>query len=237
MKGSILIFLCLAFPALTIGKVNAKPAAHASIKIISSLPLKVSIDSTVADCEDTVTLNVSLQNIPPEGITSCLFNVQFDSELLNIISFDAGEIVPFASDMEFSPGNQQGSLNVLFLANSSDGAIAQEGILAVMSIYVKGSSQGFSEVLLDGESFSDINFNSIPFIESAGGIQLVPKSNLNREHVSSQKIRSDETRFIRMSKRQYSIATSSVYGYNLRGTRVSPSQRIAPGVYLSKSTR
>lgn len=106
----------------------------------SASDIKISIGSGSGDPEAAVTIPVNILFIPAGGINNMDFKLSYDSNNLELVSIDAGNIFDIPVDFSFfsTPGTGIGQISFLF-SDSTQGSfpLKKEGTMAKLNFKVK----------------------------------------------------------------------------------------------------
>jgi len=141
--------------------------------------LTVTVETVQGGTGDTVTVPVTFDKVPEDGVSTADMAIAYDDSKLEFVSGEAGSIVTdpdtnFAINLE-----KDGLIKVLFLDYTMDeGYISEDGVFANLTFKIKSSAEvGTTEVTIDGKpTFGDSSLSSITAALIDGEVEIIDGS-------------------------------------------------------------
>ncbi len=157
--GLLVIFLTVCFLC---NSVNI--AAYAGNDGMSALRAEVSPEGAVCEPGETVSIPIYFNNVPLEGINSCIFNVDYDKTKLTLKTLTPGSIVyDHVNDIAYNASeNMSTGLKILYSNYNctEECKIRSDGIFCTLEFEVDGSVQPGTQVPVYARESEGISFYS-----------------------------------------------------------------------------
>ena len=168
--------------ALVSGSVTIKEGTAPATPTPTADPnaMIVAVGKVEGKAGETVTVPVTLTNVPANGVTTANFSVTYDSNVLEYVSYEAGSIVK-NPDINLALHKQtDGLINVLFLDETlSDEYIANDGVMLNLTFKIKANAKtGTSTTIAFGEkaTFADNTLTAIKLALVSGSVAIVDET-------------------------------------------------------------
>lgn len=129
----------------------------------------VVVDNKAANTGDTVDINISLEN--NSGIIAALFNVEYDTERLELIEVQDGQILDGGT---FSPNYKSYPYKMVWNSATTTN-FTDNGVLAVLKFKVLENAQSgkaFINLAYNENDVFDVDLNNVPITVMNGGIDV-----------------------------------------------------------------
>ena len=124
----------------------------------------------------TVIIPVKLIGIPEKGLVNCDFTLEYDPDVLEIVSIESGEIVQNPRSFEASILADEKQMVFLFSEDSGDGdeAIVSDGVLARINATIKSdAAEGLSPIkVIKLGGFADYYLKKVEASGVDGGVEV-----------------------------------------------------------------
>ncbi|MCM1132210.1 MAG: cohesin domain-containing protein [Ruminococcus flavefaciens] len=157
--------------------IGAMAAAMLSLSVCSLAPafaadetVQISVGSTTAEAGEQFTVDVSIADIPSEGIQGCQFTLDFDSSVITIDSVEKGTLLDSVTSDPTSSvlpsfnsitNNKEGTVNLIWATSVNEDAylLKGEGVFCTITGTVSaGAESGTTEIKVvptNRETFTD----------------------------------------------------------------------------------
>jgi hypothetical protein len=118
------------------------------IQPIPSSDINIVIGDAFGLPDQIITVPISFKNVPEAGIDGCDFKVSYDSNVFDIVSIDAGDIVPNAVANFGKYNGKAGSISFLYTdVTQGSELIKNDGVFAYIAFKVKsGVTHGVYDI-------------------------------------------------------------------------------------------
>jgi len=130
----------------------------------------VIVESKNANLGETVDINISLEN--NSGIIAALFNVEYDTERLELIEVQDGQLLEGGT---FSPNFKAYPYKMVWNSASTTN-FTKDGVLSVLKFKVKdnaNSGDAFIKLSYNENDVFDVDLNNVPITVINGGIDVI----------------------------------------------------------------
>ncbi|MFI5360053.1 MAG: cohesin domain-containing protein, partial [Halanaerobiales bacterium] len=139
--------------------------------------LTISIGTAKAARGETVTIPVRFEDVPPAGINNADFIIGYDTDVVEAVSVNAGEIVPRPNiDFYHAIHNDRGQVNFLFADEEQmqNYLIHDSGVFAYIEFKVLSDAPlGFTEIFVKSVgAIADYDLNVYEVATESGGITV-----------------------------------------------------------------
>lgn len=134
----------------------------------------IEADFVEGNIGEVVVVPINFINVPANGIKKCNFALEYDEEVLEILSITPGNIIYNATNFNSNPKLSKGKAAILYVSASDNAKelLTSDGKFADVFFRIKDSAQtGYSEIsLIANGTFVDKNLHTISVLSTSGGI-------------------------------------------------------------------